>query len=259
MHFGAWVLLGSLPKPSEILAAIDIPVEIMAEEEPPPLPPPPEPEPTPHEESPAPAQPVLSPPKPTPVRRPAPPKEPPTSQPSSPPPAEEQIADFTGETLTIPTSTWASAVGNGQDMVGPIGAPTGVVTGRRVLGEPTGVVGGGRGKGAPEPPEEPIFSLRDLREPPSPPELGRIRAALERLYPPRLRALNIEGKAVVRMRIRANGEVGPIRVRSATEPEFGDACVQALKEAGAWKPGLGPDGRPAATEVQFECEFALAR
>jgi TonB family protein len=91
-----------------------------------------------------------------------------------------------------------------------------------------------------------------------PPEGSRVRAELERRYPPRLRSLSVEGRAVVRVRIRANGELGRISVMSATEAEFGDACSAALREIGGWRAGVGPNGQPAATDIRYTCEFALS-
>lgn len=256
LHAAAWGGLGLLPPIEAMLDRLAMAeVEIVEEVLPPPEPepveePPPEPEPEPVVE-PEP-EPVVRERPPPPVREDTPPP-PPEAEP--PPPVEEQIADFTGETLTTegPGTSWASAVGNGEDSEGPIGGPTGQVTGRRRAGGQEGVVGG-TGQGA----VEQVVNVRDLREMPVPPDDSRIRAALERRYPTRLRGLSIEGRAVVRARIRANGQLGPIRVRSATETEFGQACIEALREVGDWRPGVGADGQPAATDVSFNCEFALS-
>ena len=61
--------------------------------------------------------------------RPAPP---PPDAPPPPPPEAETPADFSGTTLTNdgPGPGWASAVGNGEAMHGPIGRPGAKVTGR---------------------------------------------------------------------------------------------------------------------------------
>jgi hypothetical protein len=47
-------------------------------------------------------------------------------------------------------------------------------------------------------------------------------------------------------------------VLSATETEFGQACIEALREVGGWRPGVGPTGQPATTDVRYSCEFALS-
>src|SRR6478735_12236046 len=63
------------------------------------------------------------------VRAPAPP---PPDAPPPPPPQAETPADFSGTTLTNdgPGEGWASAVGNGEAMHGPIGRPGAKVTNR---------------------------------------------------------------------------------------------------------------------------------
>jgi len=253
LHGGAWGVLGLLPPMAALMAELEnVEIEIMEEVLPPPEPGPgvePEPEPEP--------EPVVE-PEHEPVRpreRPEPVDEPPPPPEEPPPPVEEQIADFTGETLTVegPGTSWQSATGNGEDMQGPIGAPTGVVTGRRRQGGQEGVVGG-TGQGA----VEEVVSVRDLREPPQPPEDSRFVEAIRRRYPTRLRGLSIEGRAVVVVRIRANGALGRVAVRSSSEPEFGQACVEAVREVGAWQAGIGSNGEPAATDIRFTCDFALA-
>lgn len=256
-HLGAWVGLGALPPLAVLLGPPEITeIEIFDEV----VVPPPDPEPeTPPEPPPEPEPPPQPRPEPRPERRPEPRPEPrprtdePPPPAAAPPPVEEQIADFTGETLTMEgPGAWQSAVGNGEDMQGPIGAPTGVVTGRRREGGQEGVVGG-TGTTA----VEQVVALRDLRQPPVPPDGSQLRAELERRYPPRLRSLSVEGRAVVRVRIRANGDIGRIRVLSASEVEFGDACSNALRQVGGWRAGLRRDGEPAATDIDFTCSFTL--
>ena len=247
-HLGAWVILGAIP-PVELTVYRPTEVEIISE--PPPLPelPEPEPEPEPEVVEPEPA-PVIPPPR---RERPDPTTPPPPEEELPPPAAEEEIADFSGETLTVegPGAGWTSAVGNGESMAGPIGAPGGQVTGRRRTGTPDGVVGG-----SPTTPAETVVSVRDLREPPGEP--GGVGDRLQRLYPTRLRSMSIEGSAVVRIRISANGGISRLRVLRASEPEFGEACLTAVRDSGSWRPAVGPDGQPAATEIRYNCEFSLA-
>lgn len=256
-HLAAWGGLGLLPPIEMMLQRSQMAeVEIVEETLPPPEPEPvveePEPEPEPVVEPP-PDPVVRERPTPQPVVREDTPPPPPSDEP--PPPVEEQIADFTGETLTAegPGVAWQSAVGNGESSDGPIGGPTGVTTGRRREGGQEGVVGG-TGQGA----VEEVVSVRDLRELPVPPDDSRIRAALERRYPPRLRGLSVEGRAVVRVRILSTGRLGRIVVRSATETEFGAACIEALREVGGWQAGIGASGEPANTDINFNCDFSLS-
>ncbi|MBX7192729.1 MAG: energy transducer TonB [Sandaracinaceae bacterium] len=254
VHFGAWRGLGLLPPLELMLEHLELAEVELVEEV---LPPPPEPE-TPPEPEPEP-EPVVE-PEPEPVRPPPTPRvredePPPPPEAEPPPPVEEQVADFTGETLTVegPGASWTSATGNGQDMQGPIGGPTGVTTGRRRAGGQEGVVGG-TGQGA----VEEVVAVRDLVENPVPPDGSRLRAALEHQYPARLRQLNIEGRAVVRVRILSNGQVGRMTVRSSSESEFGQACIEALREAGTWRAGVGPSGRPVTTDISFTCDFTFS-
>ncbi len=256
-HVAAWGGLGLLPPLEEMLShARMTEVEIVEEVLPPPEPEPvvePEPEPEPEPIVEPEPEPVRD--RPTPIPPPVRDDTPPPPEAEPPPPAEEQIADFTGETLVAegPGAGWTSAVGNGESSDGPIGGPTGTTTGRRREGGQEGVVGG-TGQGA----VEEVVAMRDLREMPVPPDDSRIRAALERRYPPRLRGLSIEGRAIVRVRIQANGNLGRIVVRSATETEFGAACIEALREVGGWRAGVGGSGSPAATDINFNCDFALS-
>ena len=181
-------------------------------------------------------------------------KPPPPLEEALPPPAaQEEIADFSGETLTVegPGPGWTSAVGNGESFDGPIGAPGGQTTGRRRTGTPEGVVGG-----SPTTPPETVVAESDLRSPPGEP--GGVGDRLQRLYPTRLRSMSIEGAATVRIRISSTGAISRLRVVRATEPEFGQACLTAVRDSGAWRAAVGPDGQPATTEIRYNCEFSLA-
>ena len=146
---------------------------------PPPAPPPPETKPAPKT-----AQKIAA-------RAPAPP---PPDAPPPPPPEAETPADFSGTTLTNdgPGDGWASAVGNGEAMRGPIGRPGAKVTGRARDGaaEPSPV------KSAP------VVALASLSRPPAPPDLND---ALERHYPDAARKQGTPGQAVLKARITARG------------------------------------------------------
>lgn len=250
-HFGAWVILGAIPPQASVVRP-PTSVEIIATPPPEPELPAPEPEPEPEPEVVEPdPEPVIPPPR---RDRPEPAEPPPPLEEAVPPPAaQEEIADFSGETLTVegPGPGWTSAVGNGESMEGPIGAPGGQVTGRRRTGTPDGVVGG-----SPTTPPETVVAVADLRSPPGEP--SGVGERLQRLYPTRLRSMSIEGTAMVRIRISANGAISRLRVIRASEPEFGQACLVAVRDAGAWRPAVGPDGQPATTEIRYNCEFSLA-
>ncbi len=67
----------------------------------------------------------------------------------------------------------------------------------------------------------------------------------------------ISGNAVIRVLISPTGLPQPLRVVSASEPEFGEACMEALRSGGNWTPGIGREGHPVATEIRFHCDFSL--
>jgi outer membrane biosynthesis protein TonB len=247
VHIGAWTGLSMLPTIDQMIEVFRID-EVSLVEEPPP---PPVEEPEPEPEAPPP-----EPEPPPPVRRERPEAPPPEAPPDEPPPpaAEEQIEDFTGETLTNDTGEgWTSAVGSGAPMDAPIGGPTGVVTGRHRAGTEGGEIGAtGTGPAGPR-----LVALRDLSQAPAAPSRDRLTELIRRFYPGELRTLTIEGSARVHLRIGMDGAVSRIRVRSETHEGFGEACVHVLQEAGSWAHPLDRDGNPVATEVNFECNFSL--
>lgn len=211
---------------------------------------PPEPEPAAPPEpaaEPAPAPP----PEPPRARAVPPPTAPPPPTPAAPPPpAQETVADFTGVTLTNEGDGpgWASVVGNGQDITAPLGRPNAVVTGRNRSGVAGGAVGGtGTGPAIPEVP------LGDLTRAPRAPDLNGV---LERYYPREARLQGIEGRAVVRARIKPDGSVDRIRVVSESEGGFGQACRQTL-DGSRWSAPIDRNGRPVATEISYTCRFEV--
>lgn len=247
-HIAVWTGLSVLPTVDQMVEVFRIDELTMVEEPPPPPPPVEEPEPEP-EAAPEPEPPPV-------VRRERPVETPPPEAPPEEPPpaAEEQIEDFTGETLTNDTGEgWTSAVGSGAPMDHPIGGPTGEVTGRRREGVPGGEIGA-TGTGPPGPR---LVAIRDLSQPPAAPSRDRLVELIRRLYPTELRNLSIEGTARVHLRIGADGSVSRVRMRSESHEGFGAACVQVLQEAGAWARPLDRDGNPVATEVNFDCNFSL--
>jgi TonB family protein len=169
----------------------------------------------------------------------------PTAARPAPPPAAETLADFSGTTLTNEGAGagWASATGNGERMAGPIGRPGAKVTGRHVdLAAPD-----------PRPAAPAAVAVADLSRRP---EAPRLEEALERNYPAEARQGGQSGRAVVRARITADGEVRDILVQSETSAGFGRACRDTL--AGSrWTPPLDRDGRPVATIIHYTCRFEV--
>lgn len=170
---------------------------------------------------------------------------PPPDAPPPPPPQAETPADFSGTTLTNdgPGDGWASAVGNGEAMHGPIGKPGAKVTGRAQDGaaRPSLV------KAAP------VVALASLSRPPEPPDLN---AALERNYPAEARKQGTPGQAVLKARISAEGQVRDMVVVSQSGPGFGDACRATLRGS-AWTAPLDRVGQPVATFISYTCRFEV--
>ena len=176
------------------------------------------------------------------VRAPAPP---PPDAPPPPPPQAETPADFSGTTLTNdgPGEGWASAVGNGETMHGPIGRPGAKVTARTQDGTTK-----------PSPAKAaPVVALASLSRPPSPPDLND---ALERNYPEAARKQGSPGQAVLKARITAEGQVRDLVVVSQSAAGFGDACRATLRES-TWSPPLDRDGQPVATFISYTCRFEV--
>lgn len=238
-HMALLGALGFVPAPTFEVRR-DVEMEIIEPEPPPaaqePEPPPPEPEPEP--EKPKPAPPKIAAPKPAPT----PPQE-------EPKPAAEAPVDLTGLTLTGDDgASWSSVVGNGQALQGPA-SRIGKVTGNDRAGASDGAVGG---KGtAPALVGEESLS----RRPVPPPGLD---ALLEQHFPSRARAQGVAGTAVVKIRILADGRVGPMTiVRETGDYGFGKACTKALGQT-RWQAPLDKRGQPVATEIRFTCDFEVS-
>jgi len=175
------------------------------------------------------------------VRAPAPPPD----APPPPPPQAETPADFSGTTLTNdgPGEGWASAVGNGEAMHGPIGRPGAKVTKQAQDGAAT-----------PSPAKvAPVVALASLSRPPEPPDLND---ALERHYPEAARKQGTPGQAVLKARITAEGQVRDMVVVSQSAAGFGDACRATLRES-KWSPPLDKEGQPVATFISYTCRFEV--
>ncbi len=188
--------------------------------------------PTPIPDEPAPAKPA------TPAR---------ASAEAAPAPAQEAIADFTGETLSSESSeSWSSAAGDETASTKPNGSP-GKTTGRTKRG----VLGGqedSSGSGPPRP-----VPLGSLSRKPAPPNLDQ---KLERHYPAWAKRQEVEGTALVSARIEADGTVSSIRVKRETERGFGSACRRTLSGS-RWSPPRDRTGRVVATVVEYRCRFEM--
>jgi TonB family protein len=73
-------------------------------------------------------------------------------------------------------------------------------------------------------------------------------------YPAALLKAKVTGRAVVTLRLRANGRVYDPVVQSATDPAFGEAALKAVR---LWRflPQM-KHGRPVETKVSFPVDFA---
>jgi periplasmic protein TonB len=229
-HLIVFTMLGLVPPPSEVLAMEDIEIEVMEPEpevEPPPPPPPPEPEPEPKE----------------PVQRAEPKAAPPPPEPEAAPPPEE-VADFTGVTLTGGDGSWSTAVGSGAPLTGPVGKIN------RGPSQPQQAA-----KAMPVGPRfVPAGSL--ARKPQQPAGLSEL---LEQNYPRRARMQGIGGKARVLLRILPNGRAVDIKVADESPEAYGfaAACIKTIKESPPFTPGLDRGGTAVATEVPFNCDFVV--
>ena len=228
-------------------------VELELPPEPEPLPEPePEPEAEPEPEPLPEPDPIRPPPEPRPTPTAPPPEEPPPPDEPPPPPAEEAIADFTGETMTNDSGeSWQRATGSGAPMEGPIGQPGAQVTGRRRRGTAGGAPGG---TGEEEGPR--VVAAADLSRQAGPPS-SRLVELLRRNYPSRARDLGIEGTALVRVLVTAEGRVRPQAIVAEDYEGFGDACRQTLRQGPRWEPPLDRRGEPVATRLNFRCTFTI--
>ena len=236
-HLVLFSVLGLIPSPSEVLARHEMEFEVVPPppkvEEPPP-PPPPEPE-KPKEPERAKAPKAAEPPP-----EEAPPEE-------APPPAEE-VADFTGTTLTAEgPGGWSTRVGTGGAIKGPIG---------KIVNKPTDPNGQQAAKAMPTGPR--VVSVDNLSRKPKPPP--GMNAQLERNYPRRARMQGVEGKVKVTMRVLPSGRISQVRVIEEFPPgfEFGDSCRRMLEQSDPFEAPLDRAGLPVAADVKFTCTFEVA-
>jgi len=236
-HIICFAMLGLVPSPSEVLAMGPTEIEIVEpepEEEPPP--PPEEPEPDPEPE-----------PEPEP-RRAAQKAEPePEPEPAESPEPVDEVADFTGETLTVEGAGggWSTVVGSGAPLKGPVGK-IGRKMGQKDLTPSAKAARGPK-----------VVPAKSLARSPRPP--GGLDAALIRNYPSKARTQGIEGTVVLAIRILPDGRPGSMTVSRETPSgyDFGQACKRTIREKGRWAPPLANGGQAVATDVKFTCSFTV--
>ncbi len=237
-HIVVFSALGLVPPPSRVLAMHEAEFEVIDPPKPPPVVEPPKPK----EKEP---EPPPDPPKVAPHRAAPKPAEPPP-QPAAPPP--EEVADFTGVTLTAENgASWSTVVGSGAPLKGPVG---------KIASRQGPAPQQAAAKTGPVGPR--VVALGSLSRKPAPP--AGLNALLERNYPRRAHLQGVEGKVVVRLRILPSGRVGDIRVlqESPTGFAFASACREMLRQAPPFVPPLDRNGVAVAADVTFNCDFEVA-
>ena len=187
---------------------------------------------------------------PAPERRantPKPKAPPPVNTPAPVPPAAAPV-DLRGVTLTNDTGggSWASAVGDGSALEGPVG-PIGT---KAPAPKPSTASAAASRALAPG---VPVVDMADLSTRPSPPDLG---TSLRAFYPAAARARGIGGSATVRARIEPDGHVRRVELVAETFEGFGEACRRTLQGSN-WSAPRDRDGRAVATYVRYTCRFVV--
>jgi periplasmic protein TonB len=117
---------------------------------------------------------------------------------------------------------------------------------------------GGTGSGTttqeskPEPKPEPLPVLTDAVP------LPRAAGDFQPPYPPQLLRTNVEGKAVVRVLIGADGRVKQVAIISADDPLFADATERQALRKWRFKPATR-DGQPVESWKQMTVRFEIRR
>jgi periplasmic protein TonB len=124
------------------------------------------------------------------------------------------------------------------------------VTGTEIF-PPAGDSGGGTVQETrPEPKPEPLPVLTDAVP------LPRAAGDFQPPYPPQLLRTNVEGRAVVRVLIGADGRVKQVAIISADDPLFADATERQALRKWRFKPATR-DGAPVETWKQMTVRFEI--
>lgn len=228
--------------------------------------PPPEPE---IPEPPTPDPPNTEPPPPAPAtpEEPPPPEPQPETEPAEaepPQPAEAEPAEAQPSDSEPPSEPAGAPEEVALAADAPPGEPGdfGVRTGKGGRGTGTGrATGKGSGSGRSNAPRKaapasaPQIAFADLSQRPTAPGLD---ALLERNYPPGARLQGRSGTARVALLIGADGRVLSTQLVSATDPDFGEACVRTLRGT-RWSTPRDQEGRAVRTILPYECRFRAAR
>jgi periplasmic protein TonB len=172
---------------------------------------------------------------------------PPPQQTQQPAPAQEAPVDFPGLTLTSEdgVASWSTVVGNGESFKGPVLAPRKKI--ERVEAESG--VGTGNGSG-----NAPRVIVKDLSRPPIQPE--NMDQTLVKNYPLIAKKQGIEGSAIMRVHIAANGQIGQVTTVKETYEGFGAACEKTVR-SGKWQPKLDKRGSPVESDITYTCRFEV--
>lgn len=238
-HLITFTALGLIPGPAAVLAMHESEFEVVEPVKPP------DPEPV------KPPEPEKEPPPPEPVKAPrhaaAPAPTPPPASDTPPPAAAEEVADFTGVTLTADGSgsSWSTAVGSGGALKGPVG---------KIGPRPQAATSQAAKVAAPGPRVVAAASLARAIQPP-----GGMDQILQRNYPRRAQAQGVEGKVVVRLHVLPSGRVGDITVvrEFPSGWEFASACRETIRQSPPFSPPLDRSGNPVATDINFNCDFEV--
>lgn len=161
----------------------------------------------------------------------------------SPPKAPVAIAPLESQTVAS-TSNAANDVF--VDFTATPGSSTTTATRAQPAGSPTGAPAALTAA--------PFVAASSLaRSPRSPAGLD---AELERNYPLGARRAGVSGKAVLRVRIAADGRVAATTTVSESFEGFASACERTVR-AGRWEPPVDRDGRAVSTEITYVCRFEV--
>ncbi len=244
-HVFAFVGLGLAPSTEEMLLKRAVEFQIVEPEKPAKV----------DEDTQNPEPPAESEPPPSPEPKP---KARQRVQPRAPDPSEQQQTpheqqptdvapiEFPGVTLTSdnPAARWATVVGSGKRITAP------VVVSRRTAdregrGSQQASATGGRPRARGQKPRS---------RPPQQPE--NMDETLLQNYPKQARTQGIEGHALLKLRILADGRVADVRIVRETYAGFGRACERTVR-SGRWRPRLDDAGRPVAVNITYTCRFEV--